>query len=82
MPRPFFNIRETLILAEEQAKAITAWEMCNQLREALLDSVQHHLIADVPVGLFLSSGMRLHDIGRIGPGERRGGTANRDLGLR
>ena len=27
------------------------------LREALLDSVRHHLVADVPVGVFLSSGI-------------------------
>ena len=27
------------------------------LRSALLDSVRHHLVADVPVGLFLSAGM-------------------------
>jgi asparagine synthase (glutamine-hydrolysing) len=27
------------------------------LREALLDSVQHHLVADVPVGAFLSAGI-------------------------
>lgn len=28
-----------------------------QLREALMDSVQHHLVADVDVGLFLSAGL-------------------------
>lgn len=28
-----------------------------ELRQALLDSVRHHLVADVPVGLFLSAGI-------------------------
>jgi asparagine synthase (glutamine-hydrolysing) len=57
VPRPFFNIRETLILAEELAKSVDAVEMRDKLREALLDTVKHHLIADVPVGIFLSSGI-------------------------
>ena len=57
MPRPFFNLRETLILAEERPKTVSAGEMRDQLREALLDTVKHHLIADVPVGIFLSSGI-------------------------
>jgi asparagine synthase (glutamine-hydrolyzing) len=56
-PRPFFNLRETLILAEERAKTVSVGEMRDQLREALLDTVKHHLIADVPVGIFLSSGI-------------------------
>jgi asparagine synthase (glutamine-hydrolysing) len=29
----------------------------NELKQALNDSIQHHLVADVPVGLFLSSGL-------------------------
>lgn len=32
------------------------WQQ-DDLREALIDSVQHHLVADVPVGFFLSSGL-------------------------
>lgn len=32
-------------------------EAQERLREALLDSVRHHLVADVPVGVFLSSGI-------------------------
>ena len=32
-------------------------EMRERIRTALLDSVRHHLIADVPVGVFLSSGL-------------------------
>jgi asparagine synthase (glutamine-hydrolysing) len=31
--------------------------MLDELRAALLDSVRHHLVADVPVGVFLSSGL-------------------------
>jgi asparagine synthase (glutamine-hydrolysing) len=32
-------------------------ESRSRLRSALLDSVRHHLVADVPVGIFLSSGL-------------------------
>ena len=33
------------------------WPLKALLRASLLDTVQHHLIADVPVGFFLSSGI-------------------------
>ena len=39
--------------AEAAPRAFDAGE----LREALLDSVRHHLVADVPVGAFLSAGL-------------------------
>lgn len=32
-------------------------EMLEKLRHSLLDSVSHHLISDVPIGIFLSSGL-------------------------
>jgi asparagine synthase (glutamine-hydrolysing) len=32
-------------------------EVQNELSQALADSIRHHLVADVPVGLFLSSGL-------------------------
>ncbi|CAA7622632.1 Asparagine synthetase [Magnetospirillum sp. LM-5] len=45
----FFDLREELRCPAAMAGA--------NLREALLDSVRHHLEADVPVGVFLSSGL-------------------------
>lgn len=52
-PHKYFDIAEEL-----QKAAVTKVERpaAAALRDALHDSVRHHLIADVPVGIFLSSG--------------------------
>jgi len=56
-PREYFSLREVLREAEDGAAAAAAAGPRNGLREALLDTVAHHLVADVPVGVFLSSGL-------------------------
>ena len=53
---PFFNIAGTLSAAQA-AHPVSREEGREHLRAALLDSVQHHLVADVPVGVFLSAGL-------------------------
>jgi asparagine synthase (glutamine-hydrolysing) len=48
--KPFFDISNCL--------AAATWQNSNEdLGELLRDSVSHHFIADVPVGVFLSSGL-------------------------
>lgn len=49
-PETFFDITGTLATADKDASAV-------DLAEALRDSVRHHFVADVPVGVFLSSGL-------------------------
>jgi asparagine synthase (glutamine-hydrolysing) len=56
-PKQFFDITEELAAASVSLRAITGGEARERLRAALLDSVRHHLIADVPVGVFLSAGL-------------------------
>jgi asparagine synthase (glutamine-hydrolysing) len=59
------RISEFCSIVEELRQAEAAGEELNcdpeevgaRLRQALTDSVSHHLIADVPVGVFLSSGL-------------------------
>lgn len=49
---------EELITAAAAEGDITGGRPAMQvLREALLDSVRHHLVADVPIGVFLSAGI-------------------------
>lgn len=53
-PRKYFDIAEELGKASATKAAGQAADI---LQEALRDSVKQHLLADVPVGVFLSSGL-------------------------
>ncbi|HEX3883735.1 MAG TPA: asparagine synthase (glutamine-hydrolyzing) [Stellaceae bacterium] len=54
-PQQFVNL--AAILAEGAAHPALSAELPQRLREAALDSVRAHLLADVEVGLFLSAGI-------------------------
>jgi asparagine synthase (glutamine-hydrolysing) len=55
-PRPYYAIAPSL--AHRAAFATGDLEYArNQLKEAVHDSVRHHLVADVPVAVFLSAGL-------------------------
>jgi asparagine synthase (glutamine-hydrolysing) len=55
-PARYFSIPDVFSSAEGQRPA--RWpELQGRARAALLDSVRHHLVADVPIGAFLSSGV-------------------------
>jgi len=58
-PQPFFNITDLLSKPASgiKARAQQDRENAEQLRTALEDSVAHHFVADVPVGVFLSAGI-------------------------
>lgn len=53
-PERYFSVARTYCDAEQAPAEGASPEV---LRTALLDSVRHHLIADVPVGIFLSAGL-------------------------
>ena len=55
-PVAYFSVRKTLIEGTGRADASPA-DVRNMLREALQDSIKAHLVADVPVGVFLSAGL-------------------------
>jgi asparagine synthase (glutamine-hydrolysing) len=51
----FFNLTEELATVSDSTLHRKDWQ--EQLRSALINSVTQHLIADVPVGIFLSAGL-------------------------
>lgn len=53
--RRFFSMREELVAAA--GKPVPAGDRQELVREALADSVRSHMVADVPVGVFLSAGL-------------------------
>ena len=57
-PIQYYSIARTYSQAQERSVwSATEKNVKGLVREALLDSVRHHLVADVPVGAFLSAGV-------------------------
>ncbi|MDR3568439.1 MAG: asparagine synthase (glutamine-hydrolyzing) [Syntrophobacteraceae bacterium] len=76
----FCRISDELAAADGSQVRGDRREIRESLREALLDSVRHHLIADVPVGVFLSSGLDSTTITALAS-EIRGGIKTVTLGF-
>ncbi len=53
-PRRYFAVSAAFAAAEPQPPPA---ELQDRVRSALRDSIRHHLVADVPVGAFLSAGI-------------------------
>jgi asparagine synthase (glutamine-hydrolysing) len=59
-PKRYHSIAQAYCDAEAQSRRMPAMDdmdATGEIREALLDSVRRHLVADVPVGAFLSAGV-------------------------
>jgi asparagine synthase (glutamine-hydrolysing) len=56
-PTAFFSIAEEFAKAGEENREKSERSRAERVLTALRDSVRHHMIADVPVGAFLSAGL-------------------------
>jgi asparagine synthase (glutamine-hydrolysing) len=56
-PRRYWDLGDAIARSTDRAGDIPLGAEVEYLREALRDSVRHHLEADVPVGAFLSAGL-------------------------
>ena len=78
--RQHFSLARKIEEAEPLAPA-QAFDARAHLAEALRDSVRHHLVADVPVGVFLSSGLDSATITALAAAEQQGGLKTLTLGF-
>jgi asparagine synthase (glutamine-hydrolysing) len=56
-PVQYFCIAQVYRNAETEQSILPKSAHYERIRSALLDSVRHHLVADIPVGIFLSAGI-------------------------
>ena len=56
-PKRFFNLCDTLTQRTKNLQLSSKSAVKDKLLPALVDTVRHHLVSDVPVGVFLSSGL-------------------------
>ncbi len=56
-PLQYFSIAATLREGVENARAVSDDERRAMVHDAVLESVRYHMVADVPVGAFLSAGI-------------------------
>ena len=56
-PHRYFSVTDEFLKAEASATPMRASEVRDSLSAAFYDTVRHHLVSDVPVGVFLSAGI-------------------------
>jgi asparagine synthase (glutamine-hydrolysing) len=56
-PKQYFSIAATLRDSVENARRVSDAERQAEVHDAVLESVRYHMVADVPVGAFLSAGI-------------------------
>jgi asparagine synthase (glutamine-hydrolysing) len=65
-PLRYFSVNEEFRKAEAAPGSLAPGEIDEQVRAIFSDSMRHHMVADVPVGLFLSSGVDSSALAALG----------------
>jgi len=65
-PARYFSLTDEFLKAEAAPSALSPGEVREQIRATLRDSMRYHMVADVPVGIFLSSGVDSNALASLG----------------
>lgn len=80
-PVPFFDITEEFRKAEAAPATLSDADLRERIREVMQDSMRAHMVADVPVGLFLSAGIDSNVLATVGANIDRPGLRAVTLGF-
>ena len=81
-PVPYFSLNEEFLKAEAAPVTLAPEAVDEVIRATLRDSMRHHMVADVPVGIFLSAGVDSGVLAALGAEQTPGSLRAITLGFR
>ena len=81
-PVPYFSLTEEFLKAEAAPVTLAPEAVDELIRATLRDSMRHHMVADVPVGIFLSAGVDSSALAALGAEHHRESLRAITLGFR
>ncbi len=81
-PVPYFSLAEEFRKAEAAPVTLSPEAAEELIRATLRDSMNHHMVSDVPVGIFLSAGVDSSILAALGAGQNPGSLRSITLGFR
>ena len=81
-PVPYFSLNEEFLKAEAAPVTLAPDAVEELIRATLRDSMRHHMVSDVPVGVFLSAGVDSTVLAALGAEQNPGSLRAITLGFR